>query len=169
MPHPSRRAGWLAYPPLSELSFSPGVGVDYYLWSLQISGIGSLLKAATIKRLDASAATYAMLLLDRAGIDQTINSRRPEYDHSGSRCALALPARNHHAKTRVPQITGTMTTSMIIVASKSMVRSEPPMGPCGSRTPPLQAPRMHMSANAAPRPSAMGARELKVCGVPSRI
>jgi cytochrome o ubiquinol oxidase subunit 1 len=37
------QAGWLAYPPLSELKFSPGVGVDYYLWSLQISGIGTLL------------------------------------------------------------------------------------------------------------------------------
>ncbi|MFN3234178.1 MAG: cytochrome o ubiquinol oxidase subunit I [Gammaproteobacteria bacterium] len=35
--------GWLAYPPLSELRFSPGVGVDYYIWSLQISGVGSLL------------------------------------------------------------------------------------------------------------------------------
>ncbi len=35
--------GWIAYPPLSELQFSPGVGVDYYLWSLQISGIGTLL------------------------------------------------------------------------------------------------------------------------------
>ena len=35
--------GWLAYPPLCELQFSPGVGVDYYLWSLQISGIGTLL------------------------------------------------------------------------------------------------------------------------------
>ena len=23
------RTGWLAYPPLSELQFSPGVGVDY--------------------------------------------------------------------------------------------------------------------------------------------
>ena len=34
--------GWVAYPPLSELQFSPGVGVDYYLWSLQISGIGTL-------------------------------------------------------------------------------------------------------------------------------
>ena len=31
------RTGWLAYPPLSELAYSPGVGVDYYLWSLQIS------------------------------------------------------------------------------------------------------------------------------------
>jgi cytochrome o ubiquinol oxidase subunit 1 len=37
------RTGWLAYPPLSEAQFSPGVGVDYYLWSLQISGIGTLL------------------------------------------------------------------------------------------------------------------------------
>jgi cytochrome o ubiquinol oxidase subunit 1 len=36
-------AGWLAYPPLSELEFSPGVGVDYWIWSLQLSGIGSLL------------------------------------------------------------------------------------------------------------------------------
>ncbi len=35
--------GWLAYPPLSELAFSPGVGVDYYIWSLQISGLGTLL------------------------------------------------------------------------------------------------------------------------------
>src|SRR3954452_19291138 len=30
------RTGWLAFPPLSELTYSPGVGVDYYLWSLQI-------------------------------------------------------------------------------------------------------------------------------------
>ncbi|MTJ80057.1 MAG: cytochrome o ubiquinol oxidase subunit I [Telmatospirillum sp.] len=37
------RTGWLAYPPLSEAAYSPGVGVDYYLWSLQISGLGTLL------------------------------------------------------------------------------------------------------------------------------
>jgi cytochrome o ubiquinol oxidase subunit 1 len=37
------RTGWVAYPPLSELQFSPSVGVDYYLWSLQISGVGTLL------------------------------------------------------------------------------------------------------------------------------
>jgi cytochrome o ubiquinol oxidase subunit 1 len=37
------KTGWVAYPPLSELQFSPGVGVDYYLWSLEISGIGTLL------------------------------------------------------------------------------------------------------------------------------
>src|SRR4030081_517449 len=36
------RNGWLPYPPLSELAYSPGVGIDYYLWSLEISGIGTL-------------------------------------------------------------------------------------------------------------------------------
>ena len=36
-------AGWLAYPPLSELQFSPGVGVDYYIWALQLSGLGTTL------------------------------------------------------------------------------------------------------------------------------
>ncbi len=36
-------AGWLAYPPLSELQYSPGVGVDYWIWGLQIAGAGSLL------------------------------------------------------------------------------------------------------------------------------
>ncbi|OGT26587.1 MAG: cytochrome o ubiquinol oxidase subunit I [Gammaproteobacteria bacterium RIFCSPLOWO2_02_FULL_42_14] len=35
--------GWLAYPPLSGIVYSPGVGVDYYIWALQISGVGSLL------------------------------------------------------------------------------------------------------------------------------
>jgi len=37
------KVGWLAYPPLSELQYSPGVGVDYYLWALQLSGVGTLL------------------------------------------------------------------------------------------------------------------------------
>ena len=35
--------GWLAIAPLSELEFNPGVGVDYLIWSLQLSGLGSLL------------------------------------------------------------------------------------------------------------------------------
>ncbi|CCJ50917.1 ubiquinol oxidase polypeptide I [Bordetella parapertussis Bpp5] len=35
--------GWLAYPPLSGLDYSPGVGVDYYLWALQLSGLGTTL------------------------------------------------------------------------------------------------------------------------------
>ena len=56
------RTGWLAYPPLSELQFSPGVGVDYYLWSLEISGIGSLLAGinlvTTILKMRAPGMTY---------------------------------------------------------------------------------------------------------------
>jgi cytochrome o ubiquinol oxidase subunit 1 len=56
------RTGWLAYPPLSELQFSPGVGVDYYLWSLQISGVGTLLSginlATTILKMHAPGMSY---------------------------------------------------------------------------------------------------------------
>ena len=56
------RTGWLAYPPLSELQFSPGVGLDYYLWALQISGIGTLLAGinmvTTILKLRAPGMTY---------------------------------------------------------------------------------------------------------------
>lgn len=37
------KTGWVAYPPLSELPYSPGVGVDYYIWALQIGGVSSLL------------------------------------------------------------------------------------------------------------------------------
>ncbi|MGZ5848765.1 MAG: cbb3-type cytochrome c oxidase subunit I, partial [Ramlibacter sp.] len=37
------RTGWLAYPPLSGLLQSPDVGVDYYLWALQIAGVGTTL------------------------------------------------------------------------------------------------------------------------------
>jgi cytochrome o ubiquinol oxidase subunit I len=36
-------AGWLAYPPLSGLQYNPGVGIDYWIWTLQIAGVGSLL------------------------------------------------------------------------------------------------------------------------------
>jgi len=42
------RTGWLPYPPLSELTYSPGVGVDYYLWALQISGVGTLLSGINL-------------------------------------------------------------------------------------------------------------------------
>ena len=42
------RTGWLAYPPLSEAAFSAGVGVDYYIWSLQIAGIGTLLSGINL-------------------------------------------------------------------------------------------------------------------------
>ena len=56
------RTGWLPYPPLSELTYSPGVGVDYYLWSLQISGIGTLLTGinfvTTILKMRAPGMSY---------------------------------------------------------------------------------------------------------------
>ncbi len=56
------RATWWGYPPLSELAFSPDVGVDYYLWSLQISGVGTLLTGVnfvtTILKLRAPGMTY---------------------------------------------------------------------------------------------------------------
>jgi cytochrome o ubiquinol oxidase subunit I len=42
------RTGWLAYPPLSGILGSPGVGVDYYIWSLQIAGIGTLLSGVNL-------------------------------------------------------------------------------------------------------------------------
>ena len=35
------RTGWLAYPPLSGIGYSPDVGVDYYIWSLQVAGVGT--------------------------------------------------------------------------------------------------------------------------------
>ncbi len=56
------RTGWLPYPPLSELTYSPGVGVDYYLWSLQISGVGTLMTGVnfvtTVLKLHAPGMTY---------------------------------------------------------------------------------------------------------------
>ena len=56
------RTGWLPYPPLSELEYSPGVGVDYYLWALQIAGVGTLLSGVnfvtTILKMHAPGMTY---------------------------------------------------------------------------------------------------------------
>ncbi|WP_109477473.1 cytochrome o ubiquinol oxidase subunit I [Paraburkholderia sp. C35] len=49
--------GWVAYPPLSELGYSPTTGVDYYIWSLQVSGLGTTLSGinfiVTILRMRA--------------------------------------------------------------------------------------------------------------------
>jgi cytochrome o ubiquinol oxidase subunit 1 len=42
------RTGWLPYAPLSELEYSPDVGVDYYLWAVQISGIGTLMTGVNL-------------------------------------------------------------------------------------------------------------------------
>ncbi len=56
------RTGWLPYPPLSELRYLPGVGVDYYLWALLISGVGTLLTGinfvTTILKIRAPGMSY---------------------------------------------------------------------------------------------------------------
>lgn len=55
------RTGWLAYPPLSGADYSPGVGVDYYIWGLQVAGIGTTLSGinliATIVKMRAPGMT----------------------------------------------------------------------------------------------------------------
>ncbi|MBB0023421.1 cytochrome o ubiquinol oxidase subunit I [Ralstonia pickettii] len=42
------RTGWLAYPPLSGILASPDVGVDYYIWALQIAGVGTVLSGINL-------------------------------------------------------------------------------------------------------------------------
>ncbi|MDI6024961.1 cytochrome o ubiquinol oxidase subunit I [Corticibacterium sp. UT-5YL-CI-8] len=42
------RTGWLAYPPLSGADASPGVGVDYYIWALQVAGVGTTLSGINL-------------------------------------------------------------------------------------------------------------------------
>uniref|UniRef100_UPI0035C99A56 cytochrome o ubiquinol oxidase subunit I n=1 Tax=uncultured Sphingomonas sp. TaxID=158754 RepID=UPI0035C99A56 len=55
------RTGWLAMPPLSGIEASPDVGVDYYIWGLQIAGLGTLLSGvnllATIVKMRAPGMT----------------------------------------------------------------------------------------------------------------
>lgn len=55
------RAGWSGYPPLSEMQYSPDTGVDYWIWSIQIGGIGTLLTGinffVTILRMRAPGMT----------------------------------------------------------------------------------------------------------------
>ncbi|QPF73590.1 cytochrome o ubiquinol oxidase subunit I [Roseateles sp. DAIF2] len=42
------RTGWLAFPPLSGILASPGVGVDYYIWALQVAGVGTTLSGINL-------------------------------------------------------------------------------------------------------------------------
>jgi len=55
------RTGWLAYPPLSGIAYSPDAGVDYYIWALQVAGVGTLLSGvnliATIVKMRAPSMT----------------------------------------------------------------------------------------------------------------
>ncbi|HTJ59165.1 MAG TPA: cytochrome o ubiquinol oxidase subunit I [Devosiaceae bacterium] len=59
------RTGWLAYPPLSGKEFSPDAGMDYYIWALQIAGVGTTLSGinliATIIKLRAPGMTMMKL------------------------------------------------------------------------------------------------------------
>jgi len=56
------RTGWVAYPPLAGIAYSPDVGVDYYIWALQISGVGTLLTGVnfvvTILKMRAPGMTF---------------------------------------------------------------------------------------------------------------
>ncbi|MET0719954.1 MAG: cytochrome o ubiquinol oxidase subunit I [Tardiphaga sp.] len=56
------RTGWLAYPPLSGVGYSPDVGVDYYIWALQVAGVGTTLSGvnliATIVKMRAPSMSY---------------------------------------------------------------------------------------------------------------
>lgn len=42
------QTGWLAYPPLSGIAYSPNSGVDYYIWALQIAGVGTTLSGINL-------------------------------------------------------------------------------------------------------------------------
>ena len=59
------RTGWLAMAPLSGLDYSPDVGVDYYIWALQIAGVGTLLSGvnliATIVKMRAPGMSLMKL------------------------------------------------------------------------------------------------------------
>src|SRR6266403_1999533 len=61
------RTGWLPYPPLSETTYTPGVGVDYYLWALLISGVGTLMTGinfvTTILKIRAPGMSYMRMTM----------------------------------------------------------------------------------------------------------
>ena len=56
-------AGWLGYPPLTELQYNPGPGVDYWIWSLQIAGIGSLLSGVNFMTTILKCRAKGMALM----------------------------------------------------------------------------------------------------------
>ncbi|MEH3090587.1 MAG: cytochrome o ubiquinol oxidase subunit I [Agrobacterium cavarae] len=59
------QTGWLAYPPLSGIEGSPNVGVDYYIWGLQVAGVGTTLSGinliVTIIKMRAPGMTMMRL------------------------------------------------------------------------------------------------------------
>lgn len=58
------KTGWLAYAPLSGKEYSPDVGVDYWIWSLQISGIGTLLSGVNFFTTIIKMRAPGMKLMD---------------------------------------------------------------------------------------------------------
>ncbi|RLQ92334.1 cbb3-type cytochrome c oxidase subunit I [Falsibacillus albus] len=60
----SPAAGWLAYPPLSELTTSPGVGENFYIWGIQLSGVGSLASGINFTVTILKMRTKGMKLMD---------------------------------------------------------------------------------------------------------
>ena len=93
------RTGWLAFPPLSEKAFSPGVGVDYYLVALQISGVGTVLTGGQFRHHDPQdprsgheLPADAGVLLDRARLEPADHCRLPGADRDlGAADARPLP------------------------------------------------------------------------------
>ena len=87
------RTGWLPYPPLSELTYSPGVGVDYYLWSLQISGRRHAGRRHQSRHDGAEDAhhghdlsAHADVLLDHAGLEPADRRGVPDPHRDARRC-----------------------------------------------------------------------------------
>ncbi|MFJ3155620.1 cytochrome o ubiquinol oxidase subunit I [Pseudomonas protegens] len=58
------KTGWVAYPPLSGLQYSPGVGVDYYIWALQLSGLGTTLTGVNFLATVLKMRTPGMKMMD---------------------------------------------------------------------------------------------------------
>eukprot|EP01132_Coremiostelium_polycephalum_P015529 gene15529-18746_t len=58
------KTGWVAYPPLSGLAYSPGVGVDYYIWALQLSGLGTTLTGVNFLATVLKMRAPGMKLMD---------------------------------------------------------------------------------------------------------
>ncbi|MCJ9429326.1 cytochrome o ubiquinol oxidase subunit I [Kordiimonas marina] len=57
-------AGWVGYPPLTELGYSPTVGMDYYIWALQISGLGTTLAGVNFVATIMKMRAPSMKLMD---------------------------------------------------------------------------------------------------------
>ena len=100
------RTGWLPYPPLSELTYSPGVGVDYYLWALQISGVGTLLSGINPRHHRAQGSrsrhelsAHAHVLLDHARVQPADRRRVPNPD-GHVRDAVARPLSRSFTSSR---------------------------------------------------------------------